>query len=428
MGKSSHRRGPPQHRRALEHQGGRARIQGDPEIGQGLADALEAVHDAPRDLLTHGFHTYPARMHYAIARRVLERWAEPETRVLDPFCGSGTVLVESRRLGLRSCGVDLNPLGLRLCEVKCAVGSEEQFESFAATAAGVAEASFERVSRRERVRAPLHRSEIRWYQSHVLLELAGLHAEIGALPDDFERRALEMVFSSMVLKFSRQRGETTEQEVEKRIGKKVVTGFFARKAEELVERWQALTEQAYEGPSPHLVEGDARRLRSLLDRWRFDLILSSPPYGGTYDYADHHARRYPWLNLSMEAMRQGEMGSRRELSTGKHATRRWATQVHDMLAAMSKVLSPKGRIVLLVGDAQIDGRRIPADRQLAELAKEVGLEVVASASQSRPDWGGGPPRREHLVALHKVPRASDRNDADGEADGPTRPPARSRDR
>ncbi|MEM9458847.1 MAG: hypothetical protein AAGF11_32010 [Myxococcota bacterium] len=397
------RRDPSSRRRALEHQGGRAEAHGDPEVAQTLVEALESVHGAPPDPLTHGFHSYPARMHYAIARSILERWAEPRTRLLDPFCGSGTVLVEARRRGLRACGVDLNPLGLRVAEVKCARGTEAQREHLARVAAGVVEASFDRVQRRQRVRAPLSAAERQWYAPHVLLELAGLHAEIEALPAGFERRALQMVLSAIVVKFSRQRAETTERAVDRPIGKKVVTGFFARKVDELVGRWEQLAEQSPpDGPSARLCEGDARRLSELLGHWRFDLVLSSPPYGGTYDYADHHARRIPWLGLSVEGLWQAELGARRNLSRGKHAARRWAREVEDMLGSIASVLSPRGRVVLLVGDAQVGSQRIEADRQLAELAPGAGLAVVAAASQSRPDWQGGPPRREHLVALERA--------------------------
>lgn len=395
-------------RRALEHQGGPAQRRGDLEVAEVLARALESVEGAERDPLTHGLHAYPARMHYSIARSVLTTWAEPRTRVLDPFCGSGTVLVEARRLGLRACGVDLNPLALRIAEVKCAVTSEAQRDELAELGAHVVGASLDRVDRRERVRAPLSAAERQWYEPHVLLELAGLHAEIMALPAGFPRRALEVLFSAIVVKFSRQRAETSERTVEKRIGKKVVTGFFARKLEELLRRSADLARVAPpEGPTPRLVEGDARRLAESLGRWRFDLVLGSPPYGGTYDYAEHHARRYAWLGLSPRALQQGELGARRN-STGREAVARWEREVEELLRSIAGVLSPRGRVVLLVGDAEVGGRRIAADRQLEVLADRAGLEVVASASQRRPDWEGGAPRREHLVALdaRTPPRAA----------------------
>lgn len=396
--------GPEHRRRALEHQGGAAQRRGSPEVARVLAQALESVDQAERDPLTHGVHAYPARMHYAIARAVLDAWAEPRTRVLDPFCGSGTVLVEARCRGLRACGVDLNPLALRIAEVKCACPSEAERERLAELAQHVVEASLDRVDRRERVRAPLSAAERQWYQPHVLLELAGLHAEIGALPAGFERRTLEVVFSSIVVKFSRQRAETSERVVDKRIGKKVVTSFFARKLEELGRRWGELAAQVPpDGAAPGLFEGDARRLRDVVGRWRFDLVLSSPPYGGTYDYVEHHARRYPWLDLSLDAMRRAELGARRNLSQGRDqgrdAVRRWDQEVETMLRSIAEVLSPRGRVVLLVGDAEVGGQRIAADHQLELLAGRAGLTVVASASQRRPDWEGGAPRREHLVAL-----------------------------
>ena len=76
----------------------------------------------------------------------------------------------------------------------------------------------------------------------------------------------------------------------KRIRKGLSTELFLRKAQELSERWAALNEVA-EGPPPLLFEGDARSLPRILGSKRMDLILTSPPYGGTYDYAAHHARR-----------------------------------------------------------------------------------------------------------------------------------------
>ena len=43
----------------------------------------------------------------------------PRTQPLvDPFCGSGTVLVEARAAGLRAIGVDLNPLAVLVARAK----------------------------------------------------------------------------------------------------------------------------------------------------------------------------------------------------------------------------------------------------------------------------------------------------------------------
>src|SRR5215831_13618594 len=82
-----------------------------------LVEALTAAQDdrETAETLSHPFHTYPARLHPATAS-VLAEWvshgAGRTQPIVDPFCGSGTVLVEARALGNRAIGVDLNPLAV----------------------------------------------------------------------------------------------------------------------------------------------------------------------------------------------------------------------------------------------------------------------------------------------------------------------------
>ena len=73
--------------------------------------------------LTHGLHPYPARMIPQIAERLINRYSSENEIVLDPFCGSGTVLVESKLLGRNAIGNDINPLGTLLAKVKTTISS-----------------------------------------------------------------------------------------------------------------------------------------------------------------------------------------------------------------------------------------------------------------------------------------------------------------
>ena len=358
----------------------------------------------PDESLTHGFHAYPARMHPQIARTVLQAWARPEVRLLDPFCGSGTVLVEGMCVLARGTGVDLNPLALRLSEIKCSLRDETTRARFVERLEQVVSASRQRVRGRVRVRAPLGPAERQWYEPHVLAELGGLHAEIANVKPKTDRRALQMVLSAIVVKFSRQRAETSTEKVEKRIGKGIVTDFFDRKARELVGRWEELAESCAGASSPVLLEGDATRLEYVLPRQRFDLVVSSPPYGGTYDYAAHHERRLPWLGIESRRLRQREIGSRRKLSgrEAAEAVRTWDREVAAMLSSIASVLDPDAMCVLLIGDGDLGGRRVDAEEQLRRLAPSAGLELRAWASAPRLDWRGQKPRHEHLLLLRPV--------------------------
>ncbi len=59
---------------------------------------------------THCFHTYPAMMIPQIARRLLNSYGVEGEWLLDPYCGTGTSLVEASLFGMHSVGCDINPL------------------------------------------------------------------------------------------------------------------------------------------------------------------------------------------------------------------------------------------------------------------------------------------------------------------------------
>lgn len=394
-------------RQALSNVEGEVELRGDLAFRVPLGAAMAAQAEEAEPSLTHAFHTYPARMHPAVARVVLDEFfMGAGSEVLDPFCGGGTVPVEALVRGWRCLGSDLDPLAIRLSRVKTERRRAKARTRFLDALGAVAAASTRRVRGRVDVRAKLSAAERSWYQVHVLKELAGLLEEIRAVRDERDRLALEMVFSAIVVKFSRQRSETAQHEVDKRIRKGLVTEFFHRKGEELVAAWTELSEAL---PSPHhaprFVLSDARKLaHTLSGEYRCDLVLSSPPYGGTYDYVRHHARRHAWLGINPKQLERHEIGARRHGSRGKKsaAIERWDREVSGVLRTLATVLRPEGIAVLLVGDGEIAGRRIAADRQLETLAPRYAFELLAVASQPRPDWRGGMPRREHLVALRRT--------------------------
>lgn len=398
------------HRRSLDQLGGSLEWEGEPAPAERLAEAWTAAQSGSADTLTHGFHTYPARLHPAVAAHVLDTWlalrsprAGASPGVLDPFCGSGTVLVECTARGLPSVGVDLNPLAVRLSRLKCELRSSEQRERLLTVAQAVTEASLEHVRARDNVRAPLPRTEVAWYAPHVLKELAGLWVEIGRVGAEADREALTLVFSSLVVKFSRQRADTSEIAVDKRLRKGLASEFFLRKCRELVERWEALRErvaslgQPTGALRPTVLSGDARAVDRLVPDRLFELILSSPPYGGTYDYVQHQARRFPWLGIDPARFDQNEIGARRQVADPDDGLEAWSRDLTSVLVATRRVALPGAQLVLVMGDTKWRGRIVPAPAQLKELAPACGWRFVAAASEPRVDWHGGSARREHLV-------------------------------
>ena len=68
--------------------------------------------------LTHCFHAYPAIMIPQIARRLLQKYGSSAKTLFDPYCGSGTSLVEANVRDINAIGTDLNPLARLIAKTK----------------------------------------------------------------------------------------------------------------------------------------------------------------------------------------------------------------------------------------------------------------------------------------------------------------------
>lgn len=70
--------------------------------------------------LTHGFHKYPAKFIPHVPRWAIEKHLKHLKRnlILDPFCGSGTTLVEGIIAGHHVIGLDIDPLSVLISKVK----------------------------------------------------------------------------------------------------------------------------------------------------------------------------------------------------------------------------------------------------------------------------------------------------------------------
>lgn len=397
----------PGRRTALSQLGGAIETWG--EDAEPLRHALDVVATETAELAdVHGFHSYPARMHPLTAARLIEALSAPGDLVLDPFCGSGTVLVEARRRGRRGLGYDVNPLSSELTWLKTLGPDDAWITRLQAEAARVSAHADERRQRKagatrrygERDRAEL--------APHVLLELDGLRDGISKAPPGDVRRALFLVLSALLTKMSQRAGDSAGRPTEKRVAPGFPSRFFLQKAGELGRKLAEYRESLPEGAPPaRCTLGDARKLPGLEPRG-VALVVSSPPYPGVYDYVSHHDDRLRWLGLSSERFAELEIGSRRELSEesfGK-ALSRWERDLSATLTALCGGMAPGGNVVLLIADSTLAGKALFAERVVEKAAPGAGLALRARASQARPHFHGASrgafvdrPRREHLLLL-----------------------------
>ncbi len=84
-----------------------------------LLDNL-AIREETSLYLNHYMHPYKGKSHPKMIRSIIN-YILPEDSgvIMDNFSGSGTSLVEASLLGLNSLGVEINPLSVLMCKVKC---------------------------------------------------------------------------------------------------------------------------------------------------------------------------------------------------------------------------------------------------------------------------------------------------------------------
>lgn len=410
-------------RRSLTHVGGQARLLGDPELAQGLARALDvsaagADESEPERAHVHGFHTYPARMHPETAARLVALATEPGGRVLDPFCGSGTVIVEAIAAGRRARGTDLNPLAVMLAQSKIRPRTEADLAALVDRARAISERGEARRKQKAGATMRYPFEDAALFEPHVLLELDSLRSGVFGPELDGEpelRRDLALVLSSILVKVSKKRADTSRVTEPRRTRAGFTLDLFAKKAAEYADRLRAFDAIAKAAPGGRLkarIEvADVRELR-MPEGGLADAIVTSPPYAGTYDYLAHHELRLRWLELPARGLSAVELGARRDYArlSPSEALARHARETKELLTACARLVRPSGMVILLVADSGLRGVALRADEAIRKaIDSRLGLHVVAQASQDRPHFHkpteqvfAERPRAEHAILLSRA--------------------------
>lgn len=382
-------------KRSLSQTGGKVRFTGDPAKAEILGRCLQVERKAAL-LFTHGFHAYPARMHPETARQAIE--AFPGGRVLDPFMGSGTVALEALRAGRPFTGFDIVGPAVEIAWARTRVWHPDQCRAFERTALDVAELAWSDSESQELTLPAWTMQEREWYDPHTLREVGALYQRIQAEEDPF-RRMMRVVLSSLVVKLSRQVSDSmVKMDVYHRPKPKhAAFRWFREKVNELTKGLLQLSSNLYKRKvavvEPELLREDARKAE--LPKASVDLLLTSPPYAGTYDYTWHQDRRYGLFNSEKAFPVTREIGARRAGGRG------YAEDLKVVLSRMAEAMTPQGLMILLIGDGLVGETIVKADELMPKLAAAFGWAVTAGAFQHRRDWAGGPDRREHLCLLER---------------------------
>jgi len=276
---------------------------------------------------THYLFRYPAKFHPPVARALIERYTSRGDVVLDPFCGSGTLLVEARTMGRSSIGVDVDPLAVAIARSKV---HRFKIPSLRVSAdLVVSGASKHRRSPREYKRlmfedlsdrlfarhlalvktyVPDIPNLLHWFRRYVVIDLARIMQQIehSGIPET-HRQLLRVVFASVIRNASNADPvpvsglEVTSHMRQRDRDGRLVDPFdlFDRAIVRALNACEALEQNADPLTQASVRYCDATRLDSKLVA-RASAVITSPPYHGAVDYYRRHKLEMFWLGLTKD--------------------------------------------------------------------------------------------------------------------------------
>jgi len=355
--------------------------------------------------LTHGLHPYLVAMIPQIPRRLMAKYAGPRMKILDPFVGGGTVLVEAYLANLPSTGIDINPLSVIISKAKTTPIPRHILLAILE--------KFDRTYQKARPDMPVFPDSARmdfWFKPYMFEPLARIGAAIKQLVAETKSEHRGKIWNLLACVFSdtvRDVSLTYRGEIRlRRLNGKDLETFnpdvFAEYKKRISRAFALVGELPAENRLPVIHNSDCRQIEA--PAGYFDLVITSPPYGdnkNTIPYHQFSKNMLYWLGIGEEALnliREGSLGSRNStnavpVNRGLHRAlnqmkkpnlKREAVAFYadyaEALREIARVTS--GRIIITIGHRILEGIVFDNPQITTEIMSEIGwtLETVFQRS------------------------------------------------
>ena len=348
---------------------------------------------------THCFHNYPAMMIPQVVRKLLESYGVRGGWLLDPYCGTGTSLVEASIYGMNAVGCDINPLVRLIASAKTTPLSlsslDECIDSLLST---LTKARLNKDSS-STIRTPEVFNRDYWFSDRVVNHLSLIRERIERIDDEGVQNFLWVAFSETVRECSYTRNG--EFKLVRMPADKLgahnpnVFGTFQEKIERnrqglanYIERRQNVKvlvtdKNTANGEAPPVSEP-------------FDLVITSPPYGDsptTVAYGQFSRLSAEWIGLpnsrKVDRLSMGGINRHGHLPAspvtsaieqirsldGKRAIQveSFYFDLWNSIETIASITSDEATVCYVVGNRKVKGITLPTDEFVEFIFGEFGF-------------------------------------------------------
>jgi hypothetical protein len=377
---------------------------------------------ADMEQFTHGIHIYPARMVPEVVNRLITALSKPKDIVFDPFCGSGTTMLVSMLSGRRGVGTEINPLAVKICQVKTTSLSPERISvTFNEICTQLKTQNYSkkfRVAKQKMFGEHLKWVD-HWFQPKVQLHLFSLLEVCNSITNPSLKEFFEIVYSNTVRKVSNNRDGSYKnykmnQDDLMTYDPNVYNQFaeFYKKAFHGMKQLHDFTEHKSEIYKPKI--HCSNFLNKGVQRDSVDFIISSPPYGDsatTVGYGQFSKFSLAWLGHDVklgsqvdrnglggkqkapeqiksdtfydiqELVRLNELDLRNKRNVDLHI---FFSDYQKALEKMYTILKEDKFLCLVLGNRTVRGIQIPMDIITTEILGDYGLKKWLSVYREIP--------------------------------------------
>ncbi len=386
------------------------------EIFQQLAEdsswVFEELTQKDTSYATHGFHKYPAKFIPQLAKRCIEENTSSNDLVCDPFMGCGTTLIESLISGRRAVGVDINPVAYLISKVKTTPINPEKLNIEVNKVLSDLNLYFD-FNNKQKVLSkikilpilPINERIEYWFPDKKLREdLSIILGRIDTIEGKDIRDFCLCAFSNILKNASiwLMKSIKPTRDLNKKIDSPIK--LFSRQIKKMTRGnesyWNVLPTYIKSNlkNNLNLKKADARNLPAKDNS--ISLIVTSPPYVTSYEYADLHQLTALWFEYtkSVNEFREGFIGSvhKKEFDHNgiksklakqeieeldkkskkeAEAVKNYFFEMQQCFEEMYRVLKPKGRVCIVIGNTELRKVSILNAEVFAEIMLNLGFKM-----------------------------------------------------